>query len=65
MTSAPVPNRTPAAEIAERIAAHFGQKPQLITLKPDDWVGTREVQDFLRVSEEMRDSARNACWLIR
>jgi hypothetical protein len=51
--------------IAERIAAQFGQKPGLIVLQPEDWVGTEDVQEFLRISEEMKDSARNARFLIR
>jgi len=57
--------RMPAAEVAERIAAQYGQKPELIVLQPDEWVGTEDVQEFLRISEEMKDSARDARLLIR
>ncbi len=65
----PVPSavayRMPAAEVAERIAAQFGKKPELIVLQPDEWVGTEDVQEFLRISEEMKDSAKDARLLIR
>ena len=57
--------RTPAAEAAERIAAQYDQKPGLIVLKPDEWVGTEEVQEFLRISAEMKKSAKDARLLIR
>ena len=52
-------------EIAEKIAALFGEKPQIIIMRPEDWVGTEDVQEFLRVSENMRDSAKDAKMLIR
>jgi hypothetical protein len=53
------------AETADRVVAQFGEKPQVITLGPDDWVGTDDVLEFLRISEEMKDSAKHAQLVFR
>ncbi len=55
----------PAADVAVRIAAQFGEEPQFITLAPEDWVGTEDIMEFLRVSEEMKDSAKDARLILR
>lgn len=56
--------RTPAADVAERIAAQYHQTPECIVLDPADWVGSEDVDDFLRVSAELTAAAEESNLII-
>jgi hypothetical protein len=55
----------PASEVATRIAALFDQKPGLMIIKPEEWVGTEDVQAFLNFSSTMGRSVDEAKLVIR
>ena len=49
-----------ATHIAEQ-----GEVPDTITMRPEDWVGTEDVIEFLRISEELNKSSANSQFLIK
>lgn len=51
---------SPAAEVAERMASHYGEPPTTFTVEPTEWVGTHEVAQFLQQVEASKDSSREA-----
>jgi hypothetical protein len=54
-----------AADVAARIAALYHQKPDLMVIKPEEWVGTEDVEAFLDFSSTMGRSVDAAKLLIR
>lgn len=63
-TSIP-PASASAAEVAARIAALYHQQPRLMVIKPEEWVGTEDVQAFLSFSSTMSRSVEDAKLVIR
>lgn len=59
------PACAPAAEVAARIAALYDQKPGLMVIKSEEWVGTEDVQAFLDFSASMGRSVDDAKLVIR
>lgn len=59
------PACAPAAEVATRIAALYDQKPALMVIKSEEWVGTEDVQAFLAFSAAMGRSVEDAKLVIR
>ena len=43
-------------EAVEQIAAQLGEKPRYFELAPEDWFGADDLREFLRLSEEMRNT---------
>jgi hypothetical protein len=56
---------SPAAEVAERMASHYGETATTFTVVPEEWVGTQEVEKFLQQVEDAKDSSRDALIFFR
>lgn len=51
---------SPAAEVAERMASHYGESATTFTVEPEQWVGTQEVEKFLQQVQDAKASSRDA-----
>jgi hypothetical protein len=51
---------SPAYEVAERIAASYGETVTDITLGSEELIGKKDVEEFLRAVADSKDSSRDA-----